>query len=250
MRRHSILTFAVLVAAGATAGPAAAQIDAYRGTYPLSDVNRSNRIIYAPIVRSYSGPRPADMPRDVSAAAWFRVAPGRQGLRPDLTRERARYRLQSFQAVGNGEEGRFRVVITRSPDPGDEELPELRLVHSDSGLGSTALPERVDDIAGGVRYTYTISHPYPPTEVMRAARERETFGIHFMPARDVELPRSLVGAPTFGQAPLEDRRSWGPPRLPEAERRTGKRIVYTSPRSAGAVVERSRVAGSRQIRRQ
>jgi hypothetical protein len=188
------------------------------------------------------------MPRDVAAASWFSQRPGAHNARPDLTRERAGYVLESFSSTGEGADRRLTVVIVRRPDPGDEELPEVRVVHSASGLTSGAFPQRVDETAGGVRYTFMVR---PPQAGFRGSERpgAERYGVHFNPARHVELPPPIALAPTFGQAPLEVRRNQGPPRLPRAERVAGKRIERRSPSDPGRVVDRPQVAGSRQDRR-
>jgi hypothetical protein len=225
------------------AGAASAQEYAYRHfDQPVTDTNRSNRIVYVPLGWAFPGARPPQQPYDVSVATWYRGTPG---ARADNVLDKGEYVLERFE--NGARPGMLRVVIRRT-GPAVQDLPELRVVDRDSAL-TTRAKARVERDGAGVRYVFDV--PSPLITSQPRGDQRPGYELRLMTARpDVRLPDYIVRKPTFSGMDLDERRALPPPQLPYAERVAGKRIEYRSPRSAGRVVEdRQRVAGSREERR-
>jgi hypothetical protein len=227
---------ATAVAAAAVAAPAGAQqVGADRHfTHIVTDTNRSDRIIYAPIGMAFSGPRPGSQPYDVSAATWYRQPLGSQNVKPDKNLEKAQYTLESFDAVKDQGLNQIRVVITRRPAPPEgTEAPRIAVVHPDSAISSTAFP-KTEMLADGVRYTYMVMPPNLGFASRRDQITSDRYEIRFQPARDVHIPRYITKAPTFGGEDHEARdMAAPPPSLPRTERVAGKRLEYRRGRVVG-----------------
>jgi hypothetical protein len=212
---------------------------------PLTDTNRSNRIIYAPVGMAFSGPRPARQPFDVSVATWYQQSVGSRGARPDNVLDSGEYVLERFEQVPGT--GMLRVVISRRGEP-VQDAPELRVVDPVSAL-TTRAEATTERTADGVRYIFTTRPPRIVSVPRSEVGERGRYELRLMTARHVKLPAYLVRKPTFSGESVRDRMAEAPPRLPYQERVAGKRIEYRGPRSAGRIVD-ERVAGSREeIRR-
>lgn len=225
MLRWQILIAAAAMAVG-TAAPAGAQDARYRRfTDSISDTNRSDRIVYVPLGWAFPGPRPATMPHDVSAAAWYRQPLGTRGARPDSVLDDAEFRLESFETTGAGPApGRtFRVVVVRRPAVSEgTAAPLLRVVDSDSQIGSAALGA-AEPVPGGTRFTFTLRPPHYGLARSGKLPDSDRFELLFMPARGVKKPEYITLKPTFGGDNPRDRMNLPPPRPPLVERVAGKR---------------------------
>lgn len=245
MRRGLIAAAALAALAG---GPAHAQNTGNyrRFTTDPGDVNRSNKIIYAPIAMALPGPRPAQGIYQWSTATWYLQPVGSAGARPDKKLGDAQYTLERFEPVKgeNGDPGMFRVVITRTGG-GAEPNPELRVTDPKTHITSRS-EARVSAIPGGNRYEFLVRPPlaglYPDGRTPDPGR----YEIQFMSSTRTSPPPALARRPTFGGEDPELRALSGPPRLPRAERVAGKRIEFRSARSDGQVVTDPKVAGKRQ----
>jgi hypothetical protein len=234
MRFHP---FAAAALALAVAGPASAQLDPYRRfTTAPNDTNRNNKLVYVPLGWSFPGAKPADQPYDVATAAWYRQPLGSTGAAPDKVLDKSSYTLERFDLV-RADGGRLmRVVVTQRPAPAERQPPMLRVMNPQSMISASSVAG-IEDLPDGVRYTFLVRPPHhdfiPAGERVAATAPRD-YELRFMPARNVELPRYIVGAPTFNRGlDPETRAAMPPPRLPVEERVAGKRIEYRS----GRVVE-------------
>lgn len=222
---------ASLLAAAAIAGPTLADgVPSRHFTQSPTDTNRSERIVYAPLGMKVIGQRTINQPYDVSAATWYLKSPGAQGARPDKVLDKGAYTLDSFELLSprSASQGpRFKVVITRRPAPATEDMPEVHVVHPQSGITVRGFPQ-IETVADGVRYSYLITPPpfgFFPTGDFKSAASGQ-YEIRFMTARDVRPPASIARLPTFGGEDHSIRSTTPPPRLPAAERVAGKRIEY------------------------
>lgn len=240
MRWH---VFAAVGLAAAVAAPAQAQVGGYRRfTTEPGDTNRSNKIVYVPVARAFSGSRPTQQPYDVAVASWYVEPLGSRNDRPDNKLDDAEYVLETFEAVkAEGERlPTMRVVVTRRPAPPEGTAPpELTVLHRKTLISSRGMA-RVEPIADGVRYTFTLKPPlaeFGPAALSTPSGASPRYELSLFPAREVRLPRHITKAPTFsgGEDP-ETRMLTTPraPRLPEAERVAGKRFEFRNNR----VVER------------
>ena len=247
--RWQILTAGALTAVAAL--PASAQFEDghyRRFTEDVTDVNRNNKIVYAPLGWSFRGARPASMPFSVSVASWYQQSAGAANVKPDNVRDEAEYRLERFETVKDGGNAMFRVTITRTPAPPEGQAPpELRLVHTDTLITSRDRAT-VETTPNGVRYQFYVRSPQltmaPRGESSREDADR--YELRLMPAREVNLPRYITRAPTFGGEDPMLRMHRTPPQLPLAERVAGRRIEY---RNFAVVEGQSKVAGKRQEQR-
>ena len=225
--RHQLLAAGILAAAVASA--ATAQDGPYRRfTKQPIDPNRNDRVTYVPFGRVLTEERPATRPYDVSAATWYLQPLGARGVRASDTLEKAEYRLESFDATGGNSRngGLLRVVITRSPaPPTDSVAPQLRVVHPDSLISSTATA-KVETVPNGARYTFLVRPPHLGGTDAAAMPATARFELQFRPARDVKLPSYLTRQPGFGGADLETRMQSGPPGRRVEESVAGKRMEF------------------------
>jgi hypothetical protein len=239
---------AAVTVAGAVAAPACAQENLRRFTeYPL-ETNHPERLVYVPLGWAFPGRRPAEQPYDVSAATWYLQPLGSAGVKPSKVLGRDEYVLERFgpAAREGASPAAFRVVITRRPAPAaTTDLPRLEVVHPRTRISAIAFPS-VEPVAGGVRYTYTVTPPYYALFTEATVPDAERFEIRFMPARGVQVPKYITRAPTFGGMDRQTLAQMPPPRLTVAERVAGKRIEY---RTGKVIDTRERVAGERQERR-
>ncbi|MFN3649633.1 MAG: hypothetical protein ACK47B_08625 [Armatimonadota bacterium] len=211
--------------------PAAAQEgNLRRFTDTPSDTNRSNRIIYVPLGWSFPEARPPRMGYNVASAAWHQVRLGEAGVRPDQTLDKSEYSLERFEEVAN-RPGIVRIVIERRPVEGGQPIatadapPQLGLVERDTLISTQALPQ-VDRVGNGVRYTYTMPLPEVALLGQKATLPADTsraYELRLKPAEEVQLPRYITRAPTFGGEDPQTRALMPPPTTTVNERVAGQR---------------------------
>lgn len=227
--KWSILAAATVVLAAAV--PARAQSPYRHFEQPYWDTNRSDRIVYYPLARAFSGPKPGAQPYSVAQASWFEQRLGARDVRPNHVLDGAAYQLDEFTTLNQRGTHTLQVVITRHGGATDEGVPQLRLTHGPSRISVTALP-RVTQLTDGVRYTYTIT---PPSfgfgsDVDAQDNQAPRYQLDLLAERNLKTPDYVAKAPTFGGQDWKDRSDAPPPQLPLQERVAGRRIEYRSGR--------------------
>ena len=228
--KWSILAAATLALAAAV--PARAQIPYRHFEQPYWDTNRSDRIVYYPVVKAVSGPRPGTQPYSVAQASWFEQRLGARDVKPNAIRDGAAYQLDEFTTLNNRGQRTLRVVITRHGGDMDTGVPQLRVTHDPSRISVTALP-RVSQLSDGVRYTYTITPPsfgFTSDADVKDSAQAPRYQLDLLAERNLRVPDYVAKAPTFGGRDWKDRSDAPPPQLPVEERVAGRRIEYRSGR--------------------
>ena len=242
------------VCALTAASPAHAQDGNYRHftRNPIDDVNGSDRIIYAPVVSHFPGARPGEMPYNYPVASWGGQFFGSRNVSPVVTSDHGKYQLEVFQLDQSTKNPILHVSIVRRPIPPEGEAPpQLRVIDNHSSISTSAFAS-VERLPDGLRYQFTVAPPLFDIDNLRSAEVLagvRNFQLDLFPARDVERPKYIAGAPGFGGLDPLSRAAQPRPSLPSAERVAGKRLEYRSAKSPGPAVQ-EHTAGKRQEERQ